>query len=401
MKFFRLFCFFLLLSGIVLATNPAKDLFIPAGARATGAFGTFWKTDLRVFNTSDSQCNVTISYLPRQVFASHATSTDVTLNAKEVKVYENVLETLFGITENTAGGFRLTSNCNILAESRTWTPAQEGCVGTYGQRIPGIPKDHEIREGEMSNILYIDNTADFRTNLGMIETSGNGSTVVLHLYDGSGTHIAEQEVTLGAYEDKQIDGILNSFGVSSGSNYRVAFEVVSGSAIPYSSQVDNQSGDPIYIDGSVARQGGGNGGGGSCGNGKYFGYYVQTNNGDWEGFINAALNVTVDNWNIIGWDEDDKGIVYITPSNYVILLGYGGTFDTPIPIQDGVPFEISYSLTYTDSSGKQILTGDFVIDGTLTCNYLTGTMNATIKALDPKYKDYQGKFYWNFEGGLQ
>jgi len=396
-----LFCFFLLLSGIVLATNPAKDLFIPAGARATGAFGTFWKTDLRVFNTSDSQCNVTISYLPRQVFASHATSTDVTLNAKEVKVYENVLETLFGITENTAGGFRLTSNCNILAESRTWTPAPEGFVGTYGQRIPGIPKDHEIRAGEMSNILYIDNTADFRTNLGMIETSGNGSTVVLHLYDGSGNPVGEdQTVNLGAYEDKQIDGILNSFGVSSGSNYRVAFEVVSGSAIPYSSQVDNQSGDPIYIDGSVARQGGG-GGGGSCGDGKYFGYNTQTNNGDWEGFISSPLNVTVDNWNIIGWDEDDMGIVYITPSNYVILLGYGGTFDTPIPIQDGVPFEISYSLTYQDNTGKQVLTGDFVIDGTLTCNYLTGTMNATIKALDPAYKTYAGKFYWNFEGGLQ
>lgn len=401
MKFFRLFFLFVLLSSVVLATTPAKDVFIPAGARATGAFGTFWKTDLRIYNTCSSVANVTIYYLPRATFAGHAASTSVSLNAKETRVFENVLETLFGITDNTAGGFRLTSNCNLVVESRTWTPAPEGATGTYGQRIPGIPKDFEVRAGETVDVLYIDNTADFRTNFGMIETSGAGSTVVLHLYDGNGTHIGQQNVQLGPYEDKQIDGILNSFGVSSGTNYRVAFEVSSGSAIPYSSQVDNASGDPIYIDGSVARCQGGNGGDGSCGNGKYFGYNQQYNNGDWEGFINSPLNVTVENWNIIGWDEDDMGIVYITPANIAILLGYGGTFDTPIPISDGQPFNITYTLEYVDSSGKKVLTATFTIDGTLICNYLTGVINATIKALDPKYKDFQGKFYWRFEGGLQ
>ncbi len=399
MKFFKVFFLFLLLSSMLLATNPGKELFIPAGARATGAHGTYWKTDLRIYNTSSSVANVTIYYLPRIEYVSHAASTEITLNGNEVRVLENVLENTFAISDNTAGGFRLVSDQDIIAESRTWTPGE---TGTYGQRIAGIPKGHEIRAGEVSNVLYIDSSDDFRTNLGMVETSGNGSTIVLHLYDGNGVHIGQQEVTLSPYEAKQIDGILASFGVSSGSNYRVAFEVLSGSAIPYSSQVDNVSGDPIYIDGSVARCEGGNGGGnGTCGNGKYFGYNMQTNNGDWQGFINSPLNVTVENWNIIGWDEDDKGVVYITPANYVILLGYGGTFETPIPISDGQPFNISYTLEYVDSNDKKVLTADFVIDGTLTCNYLFGSMNATVKALDPQYKDYQGKFYWDFEGGLQ
>lgn len=400
MKFFRWFFLFVFLSSVVLATTPAKDVFIPAGARATGAFGTFWKTDLRVLNTCGSVADVTIYYLPRSEFAGHAASTSVSLNANATRVFENVLETLFGITENTAGGFRLTSNCKLVVESRTWTPAPGRAEGTYGQRISGIPKDFEVRAGESVDVLYIDNTADFRTNFGMIETSGNGSTVALHLYDGSGTHIGEQIVELGPYEDKQIDGILNSFGVSSGENYRVAFEVLSGSAIPYASQVDNASGDPIYVDGSVARCEGGNGGA-SCGDGKYFGYNQQTNNGDWEGFINSPLNVTVDNWQITAWDEDDMGIVYITPAKYVIMLGYGGVFDTPIPISDGEPFTIQYTLEYVDNAGKIVLTADFVIDGTLSCNYLTGTINATIKALYPDYKDFQGKYYWNFEAGMQ
>ncbi len=399
MKYFKVFFLFLLLSGMLLATNPAKELFIPAGARAIGAFGTYWKTDLRIYNTSSSVANVTIYYLPRSVFASHAASTQITLNPNEVRVLENVLENTFGISDNTAGGFRLVSDQNIVAESRTWTPGE---TGTYGQRIAGIPKDHEIRAGEVSNVLYIDNTADFRTNLGMIETSGNGSTIALHLYDGNGGHIGQQEVTLNPYEAKQIDGILASFDVSSGSNYRVAFEVVSGSAIPYASQVDNASGDPIYIDGSVARCEGGNGGGnGTCGNGKYFGYYIQKNNGDWEGYINAPFNITVENWSITWWNENDQSIVYITPAYYVIMLGYGGQFETPVSIQDGVPFTIQWSHEYIDDNNKKVLTADFSVEGTLNCNYVTGSMNATVKALDPKYKDFQGKFYWDFEGGMQ
>lgn len=73
-------------------------------------------------------------------------------------------------------------------------------------------------------------------------------------------------------------------------------------------------------------------------NGKFIGYYTQTNNGDWEGYINSPLNFTVENGAIAWWDEQDKGFVYITPSNYVILLGYSTQFDPPIPIEDGQPY---------------------------------------------------------------
>jgi len=249
----------------------------------------------------------------------------------------------------------------------------------------------------MSNILYIDNTADFRTNLGMIETSGSGSTVVLHLYDGSGNPVGEdQTVNLGAYEDKQIDGILNSFGVSSGSNYRVAFEVVSGSAIPYSSQVDNQSGDPIYIDGSVARQGGG----GSCGNGKYFGYIQQTNNADWKGYINSTLNVKIDNYKIMAWDEEDQGIIYITPKSDLIMLSYDKVFSPPIQISEGENFSISYSVEYS-YNGSVVLKADFSINGILYCNNLIGTIEANVVSLSHSYDFAAGRWTWNFKAGLQ
>lgn len=408
MRFFKLSFLILLFCSFVFATSPGKDIFIPAGAKATGAFGTYWRTDLRIYNASSSNASITIYYLPRASFASHAASVTDTLGPNEVKVYQNVLDTLFGISGNTAGGFRIVSNQNIIAESRTWTPAPEGQEGTYGQRIPGIPKEHEIRAGEVSNVLYIDNTADFRTNFGLIETSGNGSTVELRLYSANGEIAAEPvTVELSAYEQRQIDGILNFFGLQTGENLRVSVHVVSGSVIPYASQVDNLSGDPIYIDGSVARQGGGgNGGNGGgeeiCGNGKYLGYYMQTNIGDWEGFINAPFNITVENYQITWWNEDDQGLVYYNPaSGYVLMLGFGGQFETPVPITDGEIFNIEFEHKYISSAtGQEVLSGKFNINGTLNCNYVSGTMDIIVKALDPNYNVFQGKFYFNYEGGV-
>lgn len=134
---------------------------------------------------------------------------------------------------------------------------------------------------------------------------------------------------------------------------------------------------------------------------KFLGFNMQTNNGDWEGFINSPLNVTIDNLNVIAWDEDDMGIVYITEANYVIMLGYGQFFSPPIQIENGQPFNISYTIEYFDSTGKKVLTADWVNNGVLNFNYLTGSLVGTIKALDPKYKDYAGKYYWNYEGGIQ
>lgn len=138
----------------------------------------------------------------------------------------------------------------------------------------------------------------------------------------------------------------------------------------------------------------------STAGGIFLGYNMQTNNGDWEGYINSPLNFSVENGAITWWDQQDKGFVYITPSNYVILLEYSTQFDPPIPIEDGQPFNILFSKDYFDSSGNKVLTGDFTINGTLFGTHFIGTMNANIKALDPIYKNYQGNWYFNFESGV-
>lgn len=134
--------------------------------------------------------------------------------------------------------------------------------------------------------------------------------------------------------------------------------------------------------------------------GIFLGYDMQTNNGGWEGYINSPLNFTVENSAITWWDEQDKGLVYITPSNYVILLGYRTQFDPPIPIEDGQPFSILFSKEYFDDLGNMVLTADFVIDGVPNGDYFIGSINSIVKALHPNYNIYQGNWYFNFESGI-
>jgi hypothetical protein len=164
-------------------------------------------------------------------------------------ILNNILENLFGINNrNTAGALRILSDQDIIVESRTWTESTEG---TYGQHIPGIPKSFSIGSGQTSNVIYIDENESFRSNLGLVDTSGNGSNLSLILYDENGMQRGFKSISLSRYEPKQINGILPYFGISNGENFRLKIQVTDGFVIPYISQVDNSSGDPIYIDGSV------------------------------------------------------------------------------------------------------------------------------------------------------
>jgi hypothetical protein len=406
MKRFTLCVLLVLAATMALATTADKDLYIPAVARAQGAFGTFWSTDVRIYNPNTATLVVTVTYLPMAAYAGDATSTTVSVSALETLLIENILETRLGIATNTAGALHLTAAANFMAESRTFTP---GATGTYGQRIPGIPASQAVATGESVDVIYIDNSADFRTNFGIVDAGGTGVGYNLTAYNHMGDVAGTYSGTVGAGQWDQFNP-LDKTGAGALSNARVMFTVTSGKAMPYASQVDNASGDPIFIDGTKIK--GGGGGTATCGTGLYFGYYTQYNNGDWEGYISNPGVWAVDDFNL--WsvqdptpadpgNEDDFGAVYITPTNYVMNLGFGFTAADPseyIPLTDGAPFDFSIEYSYTDGT-NEVLNATYHWVGTLTCNYFAGDMDALVKALKPDYKDFAGKWYWHFAGGMQ
>lgn len=395
-----------LAAGMALATTPDKDLFIPAVARAQGAFGTFWSTDVRIYNPNTAALDITVAYLPMAAYAGDAMTTTVSVSALETLLIENILETRLGIATNTAGALHLTAAANFMAESRTYTP---GAVGTYGQRIPGIPASQAVAAGESVDVLYIDNSADFRTNFGIVDAGGTGVAYDLTAYTHTGDVAGTYSGTVGANQWDQINP-LDKTGAGALENARVTFAVTSGKAMPYASQVDNASGDPIFIDGTKIKSSGG--GTATCGTGKYYGYYIQYNNADWEGFISFPGIWDIDSFNL--WSQqdptpedtengDDFGPVYISPTSNVYMLGVGWTAADPseyIAFTQDAPFDYTLEFSYTDGT-KTVLEAAWHWAGTMGCNSLSGDLDVLVKSLDPAYKGFAGKWYWHFAGGTK
>lgn len=418
MKRFTIGVLMILAAGMIMASTAAKDLYLPAASRATGAFNTNWKSDVRAYNPSaTTAATVAITYLPMAQWASQMQTITVVIDPLHTEVMENILEVKFGITPNSAGALHFVSNVDIYVESRVYTPNKDGAPGTFGQRVPGVPTSQAVATGESVDILYIDNLSDpttgFRTNFGLVDAGGAGVTYTLAAFNKDGAPIGTAyNGTVAANQWDQFNA-LGKLNVSGDTQYaRVMFTVTSGKAIPYASQADNASGDAIYIDGTKIKSSGG-GTVSGCGTGMIYGYFMQYNNADWEGYISYPLVWALDDFNLWSWQDptpeaaasgDEFSAVYITPTSSVIMLGYDWTAADPseyVALSDGAAFDLSLQFSYTDGS-KDVLQATWHFAGTFACpNYLEGNMDALVKALSPDYKDFAGKWYWHFKGGVQ
>jgi hypothetical protein len=163
---------------------------IPAIGELHGLNGTFWRSDMWLYNPADTDIDVTI----RRVVRPESTSTQH-LAAHGSVVLRDVLSTLGG---GSAGdGVTLDAlvidapyhrGAQLSAYSRTFTDASDG--GTYGQAIPAVPSTvgystHPIPNASAAYLyngtgfpgssFVIDQRQPgrFRHNLGMVNDSAN------------------------------------------------------------------------------------------------------------------------------------------------------------------------------------------------------------------------------------
>ena len=162
-----------------LAVMPAKPTqfqatryVIPGMAELVSPFTNF-HSDVRVFNGGTSSVSVTPTFYP-QGNGAPVSATPFTLAAGEVKAIDNVLPALFN-TPSGGGSIIFTTNTssNLVTTGRTYTNADGG--GTFGQFIPGVPPVQGIGASDPPlQILQLEESQNFRSNLGLAELTGNG-----------------------------------------------------------------------------------------------------------------------------------------------------------------------------------------------------------------------------------
>jgi len=211
--------------------------------------GARWRSDIRVFNAGADPSDVSLTFVP------HGESTGTTktrrVPAGQILQLDHVVQALFNAADlgNIAGSVMVSApdGGNIIATARTYLVGEHG---TYGQFIPGISVDDGAGIDDRAlQLLHIEESDRFRTNVGIVELSGQPVDVEITAVTPDSKVSMKTQFSLQPNEFRQLNSVLRQFGLPATYNARITLKVVGGSGTigGYASVIDNLSGDPTYV----------------------------------------------------------------------------------------------------------------------------------------------------------
>jgi hypothetical protein len=234
---------------------------ITAAANVTGSNNTRWLTQLSIFNPHlDYPLSVSITLLP----TGGATGPEklIEIPANSTFITDDVMKDVFNLA---GSGALLVATFpednpdvedNILSRaflvtSNTYNDSQDG---TYGQTIPGVWTGLlDVDSDDITAVAHgIDNSSRlrFRTNIGAVNLGSCSVTVFVNAYDADGNKVLNaaplyvppyahlQDRLPVTLEGGSVEFYVQDPCANDDARYAVVF--------PYTSTIDDQSGDPRY-----------------------------------------------------------------------------------------------------------------------------------------------------------
>lgn len=236
----------LLVSGASLSQPLSNRYVIPGVADITNSLAS-WRSDIRLFNASSTPQSTTLTFVPT-ADGGAPTSKSVVVNPGEVKSYDNILQSLFAVS-NVGGALQVVTSAptTMVVSGRTFNKTADG--GTFGQFIPAVTPNDAVGKSDRSlSVLQVEDSARYRTNLGLAEVTGKAATVEVSVFLPQSKVTPKVQIPLAANEFKQVR-ILQSMGLENSYNARVAVKVIDGDGkiTAYGSVIDMQTQDPTYV----------------------------------------------------------------------------------------------------------------------------------------------------------
>ncbi|MEO6325740.1 MAG: hypothetical protein ABIT01_03875 [Thermoanaerobaculia bacterium] len=240
----------------LLAPEPPPEptlLTVPAAASLHGTAGTFFHSDLWVFNQSQTETQtVTARYRCFSGQACPEAPVTFSLLPRRSQLFSDVVATLFGAPE-TAGAIELSydrTRGDVTATSRVYTPSLP--AATNGSAIAAATAS-EAR----TRTLFLglganggDLSGGFRSNAGAYNPNPAAVPVTFTLYDGEGPAVlgAPFTRTYGPNEAYQISDVFRAAGVAGAATANAYLLVTAPAPVfPYVTVIDNRSGDSVYV----------------------------------------------------------------------------------------------------------------------------------------------------------
>ncbi|HEY0158474.1 MAG TPA: hypothetical protein VGF28_14420 [Thermoanaerobaculia bacterium] len=237
---------------------PPGTLIIPAVAHAEG-IGSPFQSDVRIANVSNQPIEYEITFTASGTAGTiDGKKTFITFAPGETKGLDDVVKAWFGgglLGESGLGTLEIRpvgavpANATV-ASSRTYAVTP---TGTLGQFIPALGLDKFIGSFAQDSLNKISlqqiaNSAQYRTNLGFVEGSGQHVNFTVRLLRGDGTVIGSVDRSLPPYGHEQTS-LTSIFGNQPLADGRVEVIVNSptGKTTAYASVLDNNTNDPLMV----------------------------------------------------------------------------------------------------------------------------------------------------------
>jgi len=232
------------------------DLWIVAAAHVAGAAGSNWRTDLEVHNPNDEPVSYTVELLELNTNNSSPRNETRSLAPGASVRHVDALIDLFGF-EGAAALRIVPDGGPMVAVSRTYNLLQAGNPyglpdgATFGQFIPAVDASAAITPDSEGRMVHLAHDAGglqgFRTNLILVNGTGDRTTVQVELFGADATPLGVFEQNLRAFEYRQIN---NVFARVTDDSVEDGYAVVQltgdeGAVFALASVVDNLTGDPV------------------------------------------------------------------------------------------------------------------------------------------------------------
>lgn len=245
-----------LFDDVVLSEVGADEtrqlLFLPAAARARGAGGTDWRTALYLTNLVDVPVEVAAALLPPGGDNGGAVADAAviaTLPARGSLTVDDLVGELG--EDGVAGGVALVLTAQgldlpatlVSGTSYTFTPNPAG-PGGYGQGVPATPA------GDRGRVFAagVRQGADYRSNLGVLNTSDQPLEINLAVRDADGAAAGAGVWNLAPYEFRQVSVTDLTGGPLADGSVEFERNQASGTFRAYLSVVDQYTGDAAYFE---------------------------------------------------------------------------------------------------------------------------------------------------------
>jgi outer membrane protein assembly factor BamB len=219
--------------------NGGQEVVIPVAAHNPGVGGTQWVTDVHIVNwgavgsastdyelLAEGQSNVPDPYA----------SATASLGPDEHLFVPDIVLSWFG--EGNRKGAIL---CEPEASQNLWSRTYNtGPDGTYGQSLPGLlTTDHIVTTFDAGMLIGLEESDDFRTNLGLVNPGVATASVTLRVYDRFGSMVDVISVDIEPHGMQQISAS-GALGVERDGRVEITSQE---GVIAYASVIDNITGD--------------------------------------------------------------------------------------------------------------------------------------------------------------